>query len=92
MTLPALKKLSRLPRRSALIVAFSAEEVYATAEMLRRLRGGAAVVMGAVPAHQQRAGRDVPGGRGRRSCRDRRDRHGAEPRRRACRLRRADQV
>lgn len=41
------KKISRLPRRSA-IVAFSAEEVYAVAEMLRRLRGGAAVVMGAL--------------------------------------------
>ncbi|WP_448660185.1 helicase-related protein [Sphingomonas sp. CJ99] len=41
------KKLSRLPRRSA-IVAFSAEEVYAVAEALRRLRGGAAVVMGAL--------------------------------------------
>jgi len=41
------KKLSRLPRRSA-IVAFSVEEVYAVAEMLRRLRGGAAVVMGAL--------------------------------------------
>lgn len=41
------KKLSRLPKRSA-IVAFSAEEVYAVAEMLRRLRGGAAVVMGAL--------------------------------------------
>ncbi|MDB5684613.1 MAG: helicase protein, partial [Sphingomonas bacterium] len=40
-------KLSRLPPRSA-IVAFSAEEVYAVAEMLRRLRGGAAVVMGAL--------------------------------------------
>ena len=39
------KKLSRLPRRSA-VVAFSAEEVYAVAEMLRRFRGGAAVVMG----------------------------------------------
>jgi len=39
------KKLSRLPKRSA-IVAFSAEEVYAVAEMIRRLRGGAAVVMG----------------------------------------------
>src|SRR3546814_1964108 len=35
------KKLSRLPRRDA-IVAFSAEEVYALAEMLRRHRGGAA--------------------------------------------------
>ncbi|MGD9811126.1 MAG: helicase-related protein [Sphingobium sp.] len=41
------KKLSRLPKRSA-IVAFSVEEVYAVAEMLRRLRGGAAVVMGAL--------------------------------------------
>ncbi|WP_324740794.1 helicase-related protein [Tsuneonella sp. CC-YZS046] len=40
-------KLSRLPPRSA-IVAFSAEQVYAAAEMLRRFRGGAAVVMGAL--------------------------------------------
>ncbi|MFC3175110.1 helicase-related protein [Novosphingobium bradum] len=41
------KKLSRVPPRSA-IVAFSAEQVYAVAEMLRRFRGGAAVVMGAM--------------------------------------------
>ncbi|HEX4847770.1 MAG TPA: helicase-related protein [Novosphingobium sp.] len=41
------KKLSRVPPRSA-IVAFSAEQVYAMAEMLRRFRGGAAVVMGAL--------------------------------------------
>jgi ATP-dependent RNA helicase SUPV3L1/SUV3 len=40
-------KLSRLPPRSA-VVAFSAEQVYALAEMLRRFRGGAAVVMGAL--------------------------------------------
>jgi ATP-dependent RNA helicase SUPV3L1/SUV3 len=40
-------KLSRLPPRSA-VVAFSAEQVYAMAEMLRRFRGGAAVVMGAL--------------------------------------------
>ena len=40
-------KLSRLPPRSA-IVAFSAEQVYAIAEMLRRFKGGAAVVMGAL--------------------------------------------
>ncbi|WP_066773403.1 helicase-related protein [Croceicoccus mobilis] len=40
-------KLSRLPPRSA-VVAFSAEQVYAVAEMLRRFRGGAAVVMGAL--------------------------------------------
>jgi len=41
------KKLSRIPPRSA-IVAFSTEQVYAVAEMLRRFRGGAAVVMGAL--------------------------------------------
>jgi ATP-dependent RNA helicase SUPV3L1/SUV3 len=40
-------KLSRLPRRSA-VVAFSVEQVYAMAEALRRFRGGAAVVMGAL--------------------------------------------
>lgn len=40
-------KLSRLPPRSA-VVAFSVEQVYAVAEMLRRFRGGAAVVMGAL--------------------------------------------
>lgn len=40
-------KLSRLPPRSA-VVAFSSEQVYAMAEMLRRFRGGAAVVMGAL--------------------------------------------
>ncbi|WP_157220055.1 helicase-related protein [Flavisphingomonas formosensis] len=47
-------KLSRLPPRSA-IVAFSAEEVYAVAEMLRRLRGGAAVVMGALSPRTRNA-------------------------------------
>ena len=47
-------KLSRLPRRSA-IVAFSAEEVYAVAEMLRRLRGGCAVVMGALSPRTRNA-------------------------------------
>ena len=40
-------KLSRLPPRSA-IVAFSVEQVYQMAELLRRFRGGAAVVMGAL--------------------------------------------
>ncbi|WEK44338.1 MAG: helicase-related protein [Candidatus Sphingomonas colombiensis] len=48
------KKISRLPRRSA-IVAFSAEEVYAVAEMLRRLRGGAAVVMGSLSPRTRNA-------------------------------------
>ena len=41
------RKLSRLPPRSA-VVGFSSEAVYAVAEMLRRFRGGAAVVMGAL--------------------------------------------
>lgn len=49
-----MHKLSRLPRRSA-IVAFSAEEVYAVAEMLRRFRGGAAVVMGALSPRTRNA-------------------------------------
>lgn len=48
------KKLSRLPKRSA-IVAFSVEQVYAVAELLRRLRGGAAVVMGALSPRTRNA-------------------------------------
>ncbi|MGB5022017.1 helicase-related protein, partial [Sphingorhabdus sp.] len=48
------KKLSRLPSRSA-IVAFSVEQVYAVAELLRRLRGGAAVVMGALSPRTRNA-------------------------------------
>ena len=47
LTHAGAKKLSRLPPRSA-VVAFSVEQVYAVAEMLRRFRGGAAVVMGAL--------------------------------------------
>jgi len=39
------KKLTRLPRRSA-VVAFGAADVYQIAELVRRQRGGAAVVMG----------------------------------------------
>ncbi len=41
------KKISRLERKSALI-AFSIEEVYAIAELVRRQKGGAAVVMGSL--------------------------------------------
>ncbi len=41
------RKLSRLPPRSA-IVAFSIPEIYETAELIRRQRGGAAIVMGAL--------------------------------------------
>ncbi|MGZ5867924.1 MAG: helicase-related protein, partial [Xanthobacteraceae bacterium] len=47
LTYAGEKKITRLPRRSA-IVAFSAEEVYAIAELIRRQRGGAAVVLGAL--------------------------------------------
>jgi ATP-dependent RNA helicase SUPV3L1/SUV3 len=51
-------KLSRLPPRSA-IVAFSADQVYAVAEMLRRMRGGAAVVMGALSPRTRNAQVDM---------------------------------
>ncbi|NIJ34538.1 helicase-related protein [Sphingomonas oligoaromativorans] len=54
LTYAGPKKLSRLPKRSV-VVAFSAEEVYAVAEMLRRLRGGAAVVMGALSPRTRNA-------------------------------------
>ena len=52
--MPAQKKLTRLPRRSA-IVAFSADEVYAIAELIRRQRGGAAVVLGALSPRTRNA-------------------------------------
>jgi ATP-dependent RNA helicase SUPV3L1/SUV3 len=48
------KKLTRLPRRSA-IVAFSAEDVYGIAELVRRQRGGAAVVLGALSPRTRNA-------------------------------------
>ena len=48
------KKLTRLPRRSA-IVAFSAEDVYGLAELVRRQRGGAAVVLGALSPRTRNA-------------------------------------
>ncbi|WP_443750073.1 helicase-related protein [Asticcacaulis solisilvae] len=47
LTYSGSKKLTRLPRRTA-IVAFSTEKVYAIAELIRRQRGGAAVVMGSL--------------------------------------------
>ncbi len=48
------RKLSRLPARSA-IIAFGAEDVYALAEMLRRHKGGAAVVMGSLSPRTRNA-------------------------------------
>ncbi len=47
-------KLSRLPRRSA-IAAFSADNVYAIAEIIRQQRGGAAVVMGGLSPRTRNA-------------------------------------
>jgi len=41
------KKISRIERKSA-IIAFSSEEVYAIAELIRRQKGGAAIVMGSL--------------------------------------------
>ena len=41
------KKVSRLERKSA-IIAFSIEDVYAIAELIRRQKGGAAVIMGSL--------------------------------------------
>ena len=41
------KKISRIERKSA-VIAFSTEEVYAIAELIRRQKGGAAIVMGSL--------------------------------------------
>ncbi len=92
LTYTGSKKISRMPARSA-IVGFSVDNVYAIAELIRRQKGGAAVVMGALsPAHPQRAGRalserrcGLPGGH---RC----HRHGAEPRYQPRRLFLADQI
>jgi len=48
------RKISRMPPRSA-IVCFSVEEVYATAELIRRQKGGCAVVMGALSPRTRNA-------------------------------------
>jgi ATP-dependent RNA helicase SUPV3L1/SUV3 len=54
LTYSGPKKLTRLPRRSA-VVAFSADQVYAIAELIRRQRGGAAVVMGSLSPRTRNA-------------------------------------
>jgi ATP-dependent RNA helicase SUPV3L1/SUV3 len=48
------RKLSRLPPRSA-VVAFSVADVYEIAELMRRQRGGTAVVMGALSPRTRNA-------------------------------------
>jgi ATP-dependent RNA helicase SUPV3L1/SUV3 len=54
LTYAGPKKLTRLPRRTA-VVAFSADQVYAIAELIRRQRGGAAVVMGSLSPRTRNA-------------------------------------
>ncbi|MBN9674383.1 helicase-related protein [Salipiger bermudensis] len=52
------KKISRMPARSA-IVGFSVDNVYAIAELIRRTKGGAAVVMGALSPRTRNAQVDL---------------------------------
>ena len=47
LTFTGQKKISRIERKSA-IIAFSAEEVYGIAELIRRQKGGASIVMGSL--------------------------------------------
>ncbi|MFL2888501.1 MAG: helicase-related protein [Candidatus Pelagibacter sp.] len=47
LTYAGHKKISRINRKTA-IIAFSTEEVYAIAELIRRQKGGAAIVMGSL--------------------------------------------
>ncbi len=54
LTYAGEKKITRQPRRTA-IVAFSSDEVYAIAELIRRQRGGAAVVLGALSPRTRNA-------------------------------------
>jgi ATP-dependent RNA helicase SUPV3L1/SUV3 len=58
LTYSGAKKLTRLPKRTA-IVAFSTEKVYAIAELIRRQRGGAAVVMGGLSPKTRNAQVDL---------------------------------
>ncbi len=52
------KKISRINRKTA-IIAFSAEEVYAIAELIRRQKGGAAIVMGSLSPKTRNAQVDL---------------------------------
>lgn len=54
LTYSGSKKITRLPARTA-IVCFSASEVYAIAELIRRQKGGAAVVLGALSPRTRNA-------------------------------------
>src|SRR5262249_46753412 len=54
LTYAGPKKITRLPPRSA-VIGFSASEVYALAELMRRRRGGTAVVLGALSPRTRNA-------------------------------------
>jgi ATP-dependent RNA helicase SUPV3L1/SUV3 len=54
LTWSGSKKISRMPPRSA-IVGFSVDDVYAIAELIRRQKGGCAVVMGALSPRTRNA-------------------------------------
>jgi ATP-dependent RNA helicase SUPV3L1/SUV3 len=58
LTYSGSKKISRVPERSA-IVGFSVENVYAIAELIRRTKGGCAVVMGALSPRTRNAQVDL---------------------------------
>jgi ATP-dependent RNA helicase SUPV3L1/SUV3 len=58
LTYAGPSKITKLPKRSA-IVAFSAEEVYAIAELLKRQAGGCAVIMGALSPRTRNAQVDL---------------------------------
>ena len=86
------KKVTRLPPRSA-VVAFAIADVFALAELMRRQRGGTAVVIGALSPRARNAQvGHVPIRRGRLSGRDRCDRHGSQHGSRPCRLRPAGEI
>ncbi|MDC0046699.1 helicase-related protein [Candidatus Pelagibacter sp.] len=58
LTYAGHKKISRISRKTA-IIAFSAEEVYAIAELIRRQKGGAAIVMGSLSPKTRNAQVDL---------------------------------
>lgn len=58
ITYAGSKKITRQPRRTA-VVAFSANDVYSIAELIRRQRGGAAVVLGALSPRTRNAQVDI---------------------------------
>lgn len=58
LTYAGEKKITRLPQRTA-VIAFSANDVYSIAELVRRQRGGTAVVLGALSPRTRNAQVDL---------------------------------